>query len=588
NENEYNILLLGLTGSGKSSFINAASNYLNFNSLEEAMYKGNVEDMFTVKPTKINMTDSKFQNHSFTYGGIKSSNEQPGQQLTPDKFNNEKECESDIKWGESETKSPKKYKVKYNDRTFCLIDTNGLCDTRGQLQDVINFEMILAEISSLKYLHGICLFMKPNDSRSTLMFKWCLNELLTKLHQSAKQNIFFIFPFSRGSFYRGSDTTMTLRSYLKQLSKEMNIEIDSTGREFYFDNDALHFLAVSKNGGFFYKEEELQYHESWTRSSLALKRLFTKIINTPPHDVRNTISINYARVMILELAKPISVCLKNINDNLREINSHKKTLRKSLHHASITNNDHADQELKDYLYTPIIKIQSQVLDRPKSVCKNQFCIEKENHRMAISGDANNVVNYRFCCGNCFGGIFGSLYLCFTYDINGKCKSCYKANGTLCHHSDHVIIRSIETRYQVKQPHIFDEPTSIFSVGEQNNILNQDKENIKKSANELIKKLKERKSKYEKELKIITDATVSFSLFLYKHSLMQFNHEYENYIEFTIKNETDTESIQTLTRHLENYKQQVEKQLRAIEDNSFDIGIKPKKKKKKKKKTYYYL
>ncbi|KAN0039542.1 hypothetical protein ACTA71_007337 [Dictyostelium dimigraforme] len=594
-EQEYNILLLGVTGSGKSTFINSAYNYLNFSSLEEAIVKGDINKMFMI-PTKINMTDSKSINYSFSINGssISQSNE-----IGNKSDENYEVNQDEIKIGESVTRVPKKYPLVYNGRLFNFIDTCGIGDTRGIQQDSINFELILAQISQLKYLHGICIFMKPNDSRSTILYKWCLNELLTKLHHSAKDNIMFCFPNSRGTFFRSGDSQLTLKNYLQQLKLDLNIDIENcnsncnlansslNSREFYFDNDALHFLAVKSQGGYFDQSEQAQYHYSWTKSSVSLKRLLTKIQTIQPHDVRNTISINYAREMILQLAKPMSVCLKNINDNLNEINKHKKKLRKSLHQVSLNQNqnitigngsnsfsvnDSISKELQESLFIPIIQVTSMPLSRPKAVCINSFCIEKEKYKMSkqielpssssppsssVFSDLNDESNntntntIRFCCENCFGGLLGNLYLCFSYDVNGKCKSCYKSNGSLCHHSDHIIIKSIESNNQIKnQP--------------QQQQSNDNIEKIKENTNQLIKQLKERKRLYEKEFQEISNASVHFSLFLSKNSLIQVNNEYESFINLQISNEKSQDSIKILVKHLQDYKIQVDSQRKAIE------------------------
>ncbi|KAM9986934.1 hypothetical protein ACTFIY_011359 [Dictyostelium cf. discoideum] len=604
-DQEYNILLLGVTGSGKSTFINSAYNYLKYSSLEEAIVKGDINKMFII-PTKINMTDSNSINYSFSINGssmIQTSNEigNKSNENGISTVDNNEVNPDQIKIGESVTRVPKKYPLLYNGRLYNFIDTCGIGDTRGIQQDSINFELILSQISQLKYLHGICIFMKPNDSRSTILYKWCLNELLTKLHHSAKDNIMFCFPNSRGTFFRSGDSQLTLKNYLQQLKLDLNIDIENSNncnftnrslesREFYFDNDALHFLAVKSQGGHFDQTEQAQYHYSWTKSSVSLKRLLTKIQSIPPHDVRNTISINYAREMISQLAKPMSVCLKNINDNLNEINKHKKKLRKSLHQVSLNQqnqnnitigstdksgvNDLISKELQESLFIPIIQVTSMPLSRPKAVCINSFCIEKEKYKLSRQIDfpssssesnydddndnTNSTNKIRFCCENCFGGLLGNLYLCFSYDVNGKCKSCYKSNGSLCHHSDHIIIKSIESNNQIKN-----------QLSPQNQS-NDNIENIKENTNQLIKQLKERKKLYEKEFQEISNASVHFSLFLSKNSLIQVNNEYENFINLQISNEKSQDSIKILVKHLQDYKIQVDSQRKAIESGKTNL------------------
>lgn len=67
--------------------------------------------------------------------------------------------------------------------------------------------------------------MKPNESKLTLSFRYCLNELLTHLHVSASRNILFCFTNARQTLYQPGETLPTLRAYLKQLQKYKNVEI---------------------------------------------------------------------------------------------------------------------------------------------------------------------------------------------------------------------------------------------------------------------------------------------------------------------------------------------------------------------------
>ena len=87
-------------------------------------------------------------------------------------------------------------------KTIRLIDTPGIADCRGADQDVLNFSSILQYIAHIPEIHGICILLKPNNSRMNIVFKYCINELLTHLHVSAAENIAFCFTNARGTFYR--------------------------------------------------------------------------------------------------------------------------------------------------------------------------------------------------------------------------------------------------------------------------------------------------------------------------------------------------------------------------------------------------
>ncbi len=72
---------------------------------------------------------------------------------------------------------------------------------RGIEQDRENFQNILNCISCYEEIHGICVLLKPNNSKLNIMFEFCIKELLTHLHKGAANNIVFLFTNVRNTFY---------------------------------------------------------------------------------------------------------------------------------------------------------------------------------------------------------------------------------------------------------------------------------------------------------------------------------------------------------------------------------------------------
>ena len=82
--------------------------------------------------------------------------------------------------------------------------------SRGIEQDKENFQNILSYISYYEEIQGICILLKPNNSRLTVMFEFCIKELLTYLHKSAAKNIIFCFTNARNTNYRPGETGASL------------------------------------------------------------------------------------------------------------------------------------------------------------------------------------------------------------------------------------------------------------------------------------------------------------------------------------------------------------------------------------------
>ena len=114
------------TGAGKSTTINAFSNYLKYNDFEEAKSEEFVE-----------LISSKFTIPHPKTGEpvvIKSGADDNERQVA----------------GTSSTQSPVAYSFKFEDRLLRIIDTPGMGDTNGVSIDKENFDKILAYLHNYK------------------------------------------------------------------------------------------------------------------------------------------------------------------------------------------------------------------------------------------------------------------------------------------------------------------------------------------------------------------------------------------------------------------------------------------------------
>ncbi|CAF4270827.1 unnamed protein product, partial [Rotaria magnacalcarata] len=150
-----NILLLGESGVGKSTFINAFVNYLKFDDLMHA--EKNPTVLIPVSFT-IAIGDN------FTEHAIKHEGE--------DTLSNEDH--DDL--GRSVTQHCKSYVFTLKDgknrrQKLRIIDTPGIGDTQGSNQDDKNMQHVLSYINNLTHLNAICILLKPNNSRLTVFFR---------------------------------------------------------------------------------------------------------------------------------------------------------------------------------------------------------------------------------------------------------------------------------------------------------------------------------------------------------------------------------------------------------------------------------
>ncbi len=144
---EINILLLGETGAGKSTTINALANYMKYPSFTDA----SDEEFLDLIPCKFTLGDD-----DGNMIPICSSKVDPNERMVS---------------GKSSTKDPKPYLFKHKNCQVRLIDTPGIGDTDGIDTDMENLDKILSYLHMLDKLHGICILIKATETRMTDFFK---------------------------------------------------------------------------------------------------------------------------------------------------------------------------------------------------------------------------------------------------------------------------------------------------------------------------------------------------------------------------------------------------------------------------------
>lgn len=258
-------------------------------------------------------------------------------------------------------------------KSLRIIDTPGLGDTRGILQDDKNFEETLEFISKFSHLHAICILVKPNNSRLNVLFKYCINQLLSRLEKTAANNMVFIFTHSRSTFYKPDETKAILETHLKKIKLSSDIEIPfNKDNIFCVDNEAFRFLISIKNGVKFNENEKKMCIGSWNQSVNESLR-FLKYVNGEnnkqgliPHKIQDTLSVNNTRRWIVLLSKPLGDISQLIQDNIQIMSKHKEKIEscKRLH-----------KDMENQLYIPCVNLRMKELSHPATVCAAKKCMD---------------------------------------------------------------------------------------------------------------------------------------------------------------------------------------------------------------------
>jgi GTPase SAR1 family protein len=292
--NVINILLLGESGVGKSTFINAIVNYFKFDTLEKARAGKPVALM----PVSFLLTvGDQFEEHIVRFGDEdpNENHHHPGQSVT-------QHCRSYVFTIGTQTK-------------IRLIDTPGMGDTRGLDQDDLNMQHILSFINNLSHLNAICILLKPNESRLNVVFRSYFTRLLGFLGEDFRNNIVFCFTNTRSTFFAPGNTGPLLKEMLESHSMK-DIPFKKTNT-FCFDSESFRYLIAQQNGIEFDDYQKEEYQRSWVTSASESNRLFGYICGAlKAYPQTEWKSIEHAQFQINQLIRPVLEAIRNILRNI--------------------------------------------------------------------------------------------------------------------------------------------------------------------------------------------------------------------------------------------------------------------------------
>ncbi|KAK6642182.1 hypothetical protein RUM44_013905 [Polyplax serrata] len=521
---ELNILILGQSGVGKSTWINSIVNYLNYDSLEQAKENG----VICTIPIKFTTYDRETSEKRVIQIGEDDSGEVTDA-------------------GQSGTQFCSTYSFFWEGRYVRLIDTPGLGDTRGITQDKENMKNIIDHVCHLKELHGICILMKANDCRISAIFSYCLKELLIHMHKSIAKNIVFCFTNARNSFYTPGQTSVLLENQLETL-KVQNELVLGHHNKFCLDNEAFLFLCTLQNPNIRHEEFLVKsFAQSWEISLNETRRLFNTIRTFDPHLLNNTRSLYTARQRILFLSKPIAEISKTIQMNLTVIARRKQELDMS---------EKALGELAKKLYVNEIILEPIPLTLPRTVCTSSKCVQY--HRIEGT-DITEVEYVTHCHTDCYvknvepKAVNNALLMDCTA-INKSTGNCYKCG---CNWRNHMHITFAQKRIEKQGVN-----KRVESDIEKEK---SDKEKIE----EFVRSLRAKILKYEEEQSFIIQVSAKFGMFLKENAISVYNDAVADYLKYLIEEEenkpyktkTDVELLKNLKETLQHY----EAEMRVLQE-----------------------
>ena len=418
--------------------------------------------------------------------------------------------------GQSATQEPTTHTFPFVDKLVNIIDTPGIGDSRGVEQDKKNFDSILAHIAHIKEIHGICILLKPNNARLTVIFRFCIQQLLAHLHKDAARNIVFCFTHARGNFYRPGDTLPALRKEL--IDRNVDIELDRSNM-FCFDSEAFRFLACIKEGIEFPKEDFEVFASSWTRAVQETERMLEHIKTLSPHRVRNTLSMNDARTKVVAISRPLAEMSVAIQRNIR-------MAKEAQMKAQLA--DFEAMNFAQQLQVEGVDLEFKQLGYPRTVCTHADCIEY----IAAGRDNLQQVNYRqHCHPHChLAGVPTETV------GDSKLQSCKAMspdhNCWQCGHSYKMHMHRTYDLVTVKR--------SFISAEVQAKI--KEKKDTKSKNEAAVYEMNKLIKEFETEQKEVLRISATYGSFLKDAALIPYNDAVGDYLDMTIKQEEEKPAI----------------------------------------------
>ncbi|CAF3398228.1 unnamed protein product, partial [Rotaria sp. Silwood2] len=289
-----NILLLGESGVGKSTFINAFANYLRFQSLDEAEKE---QPIVTIPVSFMLTINDNFDEKIIKFGKIDLN-----------------ENHNDV--GQSVTQHCKTYVFSISDtKKLRFIDTPGFGDTRGIDQDNLNMEEIFSFLDNIDYINGICLLFKPEVVQLNRCLRSCFMQLIDYFGNTIGENFIFCFTNARSTFFTPGNALPLLKAFFKSFpDTKVVLEKKNT---FCFDSEAFRYLVAIKDNIEFNTIERTEFEQSW-KASVAESERFLKYLCDQSAYKRSDKwqSIKDAQLQIHSMIRPTLEAMRNILRNI--------------------------------------------------------------------------------------------------------------------------------------------------------------------------------------------------------------------------------------------------------------------------------
>lgn len=441
-----NILLIGQSGVGKSTFINGFANCIKYSDYSLA----NSNELLVIVPIKMTVFDDENEEKLIIVGN--NSNEK-------------------TEIGKSSTISCMSYIfTNRQGQKIRLIDTPGAGDDGGLENDKIKIIDIIKHISRVKVLKGICFLLKPDQAILDPYFEYCIENLFGRLDASASKNVIFVFTRCQ----KVGQTLSILRRKLDQMKETVGVTIPCQKNIFCVENDPIIYLIKSKEGICIAEDEVMQLNKTWKFTSESYNKIINYInANKETYNTSSSVALEDARSSFIAFETSLKKISEYIQHKIQSVNETKENLK---------NCNIKIENLQNDLENPSYRLKIVKLRFEQLICNN--CAKD------VTVNGQTETHYQQICQEFvlpLGMAFirnrqAAVWCCKSFGWNGKCTVCK------CSYKEHDIINfkteaEVDTKFMNELMHIFNNEQN--TVGALQKVILKLEESIKNNKEELV-------------------------------------------------------------------------------------------------------